>query len=169
MKNLKTILITLILSSFISTAYADSFSIKFPNNSQYYIKAEGKANVSTKTMDGAASIKLSFKDKKKKLFYIQYECDIHLNAMGNYDVGLNLITRQFTSTHPEYFGCSESDSLGDIEDYITPGFSADLTFRLKITSQDLKKGQLHMVGAFSFSEGPIKFNHREGFKLAGWS
>ena len=169
MKNLKTFLFTLILSSFISTAYADSFSIKFPNNSQYYIKAEGKANVSTKTMDGAASIKLSFKDKREKLFYIEYECDIHLSAVGNYDVGLNLITREFTSSRPQYFGCSESDTIGDIEDFITPGFSADLLFRLKITSQDLKKGQLHMVGAFSFSEGPIKFNHREGFKLAGWS
>ena len=169
MKHLKTILITLIMSAFISSAYAASFSIKFPNNSEYYIKAEGKANVSTKTMDGAASIKLSFKDKKKKLFYIQYECDIHLSAVGNYDVGLNLITRQFTSTHPQYFGCSESDTIGDIESYITPGFSADLLFRLKVTSQDLKKGQLHMVGTFKFSEGPIKFNHREGFKLAGWN
>ena len=169
MKNLKTILITLILSSFISTAYAADFSVKFPNNSEYYIKAVGKANVSTKTMDGSASIKLSFKDKKKKLFYIQYECDIHLSAVGNYDVGLNLITRRFVSSRPDYFNCSESDTIGDIEDYITPGFSADLLFRLKITSQDLKKGQLHMVGAFSFSEGPIKFNHREGFKLAGWS
>ena len=169
MKYLKTILITLIMSAFISSAHAASFSIKFPNNSEYYIKAEGKANVSTKTMDGSASIKLSFKDKKKKLFYIQYECDIHLSAVGNYDVGLNLITRQFTSTHPQYFGCSESDTIGDIENYITPGFSADLLFRLKVTSQDLKKGQLHMVGTFKFSEGPIKFNHREGFKLAGWN
>ena len=83
-----------------------------------------------------------------------------------------MLTRKITPTHPSVFGCSEDDTAekgaNAILKYIESGFTADLILRVKVTADQAKKGEFHLVGVFGFKEGPLKFNDREGFKLAGW-
>ena len=170
MFKIKTLAITLILTIFSTAVSAGNFSFSFPKNSQYYVKAVGKSDVNKGK--GSTSVRISLKDKKKKLFFIEYDCNYNLTGKGNYDVKIDMLTREISPSHPTVFGCEETDSASNamnaINNYIEPGFTADLTLRAKVTADQAKKGEFHLVGVFGFKEGPLKFNYKEGFKLAGW-
>ena len=170
MFKIKTLAITLILTIFSTAVSAGNFSFSFPKNSEYYVKAVGKSDVNKGK--GSTKVRISLKDKKKKLFFIEYQCNYNLTGKGNYDVTIDMLTRKITTSHPGLFWCDELDSASNvmnaINNYIEPGFTSDLIFRAKITADQAKKGEFHLVGVFGFKEGPLKFNDREGFKLAGW-
>ena len=170
MFKIKTLAITLILTIFSTAVSAGNFSFSFPKNSEYYLKAVGTSNVNKGS--GETKVKISLKDKKKKLFYIEYKCNYNVTGKGNYDVKIDMLTRKITPSHPSVFGCFEDDTAkkgaNAILAYIESGFTADLIFRVKVTADQAKKGEFHLVGVFGFKEGPLKFNYKEGFKLAGW-
>ena len=170
MFKIKTLAITLILTIFSTAVSAGNFTFSFKKNSEYYLKAVGTSNV--KKGSGETKVKISLKDKKKKLFYIEYKCNYNVTGKGNYDVKIDMLTRKITPTHPSVFGCSEDDTAekgaNAILKYIESGCTADLILRVKVTADQAKKGEFHLVGVFGFKEGPLKFNDREGFKLAGW-
>ena len=81
MFKIKTLAITLILTIFSTTVSAGNFSFSFPKNSEYYVKAVGKSDVNKGK--GSTSVRISLKDKKKKLFFIKIGFNYNLTGKGN--------------------------------------------------------------------------------------